>query len=450
MRGCWDMRLRWWQRLALYRLLEVDQAGQLLWPDALVSTSRQVGKSTLLRGLAGWRMHTSRLGDCPVVLHTGKDLGVCLEVQRPVRSWAKASGLGYHVREANGQTEVGAPTGGRWLVRGQGSVYSYAVDLGLVDEGWAIQPVVVEDGLEPTMLEREQAQLVVFSTAHRRATPLVLLRRASMLASWGDPDSLLLEWSAPGTTQDLADREAWRMASPHWHLGREKLLARRLARVNRGVSEDPDEDDPVESFRAQFLNIWPTRRLVSTHRDEPLLSAEEWLPLGDLHAAPAAGAPLVVALEDWYGLGAAAAAATVLPDGRVLVWGGIHASRSEALAWCAWVIGAREGCQLLLGASMDQETASQAVPGVEVCPRGSSDTRSALPLLRSLARAQRLAHAEDPALTAQATSVRVVPAGSGGLALPHRGMRSDLLRAAAWAVQQVARPEASWQPFYAY
>jgi hypothetical protein len=45
-------QLRWWQRLAATRLLEVDDEGHLVWPAALVLTARQVGKSTLLRELA--------------------------------------------------------------------------------------------------------------------------------------------------------------------------------------------------------------------------------------------------------------------------------------------------------------------------------------------------------------------------------------------------------------
>src|SRR5262245_40001772 len=41
--------LRWWQQLVAVRLLEVDDAGALVWETAVVSTARQVGKSWLLR-----------------------------------------------------------------------------------------------------------------------------------------------------------------------------------------------------------------------------------------------------------------------------------------------------------------------------------------------------------------------------------------------------------------
>jgi len=451
--ACWEIRLRWWQRLALYRLLEHDDSGQLVWADALVSTARQVGKSILLRALAGWRMHDRRLGECPLVLHTGKDLPVCREIQRPVRTWARLMG-GYTVREANGETEIGGPTGGRWLVRARQSVYGYSADAALVDEAWRVTPECVEDGLEPTLTEKPNGQLVLFSTAHRQATPLVLLRRAAMLAAWGeDTGSLLLEWSAPAGCDDLGDQDGWRQASPHWSKARERLLTNRLARVRKGVSADPDEDDPVESFRAQYLNIWPARELVTTHRDQPLVDPEQWTRLGDLGASPDEGAPLVVAVEDYYGLGAAAAAASVLADGRVLVWGSLHATRPEAYAWASWVVGNRSDCTLLVGATLDAATVRDWLPGVTVRPQTTVDTRTALPLLRSLVAMGRLAHSDEPALTGQVCAVRVVPSGtggSGGLQVPHRGLRSDLVRAAAWAVQAVARPDAGWQDFYAF
>ena len=50
-------------------------------------------------GADGW-------GEPQDVLHTGKDLAVCKEVQRPARVWAKARRDVYKVREVNGQEEI--------------------------------------------------------------------------------------------------------------------------------------------------------------------------------------------------------------------------------------------------------------------------------------------------------------------------------------------------------
>jgi hypothetical protein len=184
-----DIRCRWWQELALTRQLEHDRDGVLVWLTALETTARQVGKSTLLRGGATWRLHRSELfGEEQTIMHTGKDLAVCKEVQRPARTWAKVRG--YQVFEGNGAVQISEPlSGSRWLVRAKDGVYGYAVSHGLVDEAWGVAPGIVEDGLEPTMAERSSAQLVLASTAHSKATTLFPTHRIAALDQLEEPDS---------------------------------------------------------------------------------------------------------------------------------------------------------------------------------------------------------------------------------------------------------------------
>ena len=75
-------------------------------------TARQVGKSYLLTELLLWRIcQGERFGEPQLVLHTGKDLPICRDVQRPARMWARRQGDGWYAREANGREEVGAPDG---------------------------------------------------------------------------------------------------------------------------------------------------------------------------------------------------------------------------------------------------------------------------------------------------------------------------------------------------
>jgi hypothetical protein len=330
-------------------------------------------------------------------------------------------------------------------------VYGYAVTEALADEGWGIPAQVVEEGLEPTLSERLSGQLVIFSTAHRRATALVPVRRAGMLAAWAAPkSSLLLEWSA-ARGSDLGDRDAWRQASPHWTPGRERMLEAKLSRVQDGHSEDPDEDDPEESFRSQYLNVWPARRLVSTTRSELLLDSDQWVSGTDLYAVPPPAELPVCAVEDFYGLGAAAAAAVPLPDGRVLTWGGICATRTEAYQWVAGI--ARPGSTLWLGGSLPTPEARSFLPeGVVIEQAGTRVSQGALPMLRAVVRAGKVAHPGDRGLLAQVRSFRVVPTTSGGLMPAHKGVRSDLLRATAWAVAAVAAPELDAAPldFFVY
>ena len=84
--------LRWWQRLVATRLLELDADGRLVWETMVLHDGRGSSASRwLLRELLLWRIHQGeRFGEPQDVLHTGKDLAVCKEVQRPARIWAKA------------------------------------------------------------------------------------------------------------------------------------------------------------------------------------------------------------------------------------------------------------------------------------------------------------------------------------------------------------------------
>jgi hypothetical protein len=428
------IRLRWWQQLVMVRTLEHDVDGRLVWLEVDVSTPRQVGKSWAMRGMATWRLHQAgRFGEEQLVLHTGKDLPVCKQIQRPARAWARARG-GYRVREQNGSEEIEFGES-RWIVRGRGSVYGYPASLGLIDEAWGVAPDVVEDGVEPTMGDRVDPQLWLVSTAHRKATGLFPLRRATAIDRLADPGStLLMEWSAPRAT-GLEDREAWRAASPHWTRQRERLLDAKLARVQTGVSEDPDEDDPIESFRSQYLNIWPRRQLVTSAREEPLVEPAEWTAAADLAAQLPTG-PVQVGVEDWFGRGAAACAAGLLPDGRVLVWGDEFTDRESALAWAAWTIGDRPESGVYAGTSLPSASVAEACPNITIGKATNADLRIALPLTRVLVRQGRLAHGGVEALDTQVRSCRVSPR-EGGLVLPHTTVRQDLVRAMAWAVQAV-------------
>ena len=437
--------LRWWQRLVAARLLEYDSDEKLVWLVALLSTSRQVGKSWLLRSLAMWRIHQAEFfGEEQLAIFTGKDLPVCREIQRPARTWAKQHRHdGYGVRETNGQEEIIAPDGSRWIIRGRDSVYGYAGTLGLVDEAWHVPGSVVDEGLEPTMVEREQGQLVLTSTAHRRATSLYPSRRAAALGDVCDPsDVLLIEWSAePGT--DLDDRQAWRAASPHWTARRERLIESKLSRARSGEGDPEDaDDDPLSAFRSQWLNDWSVEREERLRgRDEPLIGAEEWSAALELSAVPTFGSPVSIAVEDWYGKGSAVAVATRLPDGRILTFGETHPRRSLAARRATELAGRYPNSRLLLPASLRAAEGFPAPPVVEaLVDTGTTSTREALPLLRELLAEGVLVHDGSADLAGQVIAALVVPS-SAGLAMSPHSPRSDLLRCAAWAVLDVARAD---------
>jgi hypothetical protein len=430
-------KLRWWQRLVATRLLEVDQDERLLWETLVLSMARQLGKSWLLRELCLWRIHQGeRFGEPQDCLHTGKDLAVCKEVQRPARVWAKARPSVYKVREVNGQEEIELlEDGSRWMLRAKEAVYGYSVSLGAADEAWKVRASSVEEGLTPTMVEREQPQLLLVSTAHRLATALMLSRRqAALLELETGEGDLLIEWSAPYGCE-LDSLPDWRQASPHWTPKRQKLIGRQLQMLRAGEIDDPEEPDPEQSFRAQWLNQWPRSKTDPSGKAEDLLPPGVWPALAE--AVDSEG-PIWVAIEDDFGMGAAVAAAALLEDGRIEVDGWLCEDWDAAVQAALRLGQYRRIRQLQVGASMLARVPSDTSP--MPIPAGSSETRTGLALLRDLALGGVLVHdLETSELDQALATAQVVEAPSGQLRLTTRGA-THLVRAAVWAVQSAHKP----------
>jgi hypothetical protein len=443
-------RLRWWQRLAVYRILEHDADGLLVWPEFVDSTARQCGKSVKLRGLALWRVLKApdRWGD-QLVLHTARDVSLLREVIRPAWAWAEANGLVASRNNLDPGISTGPfMTGSRWVLRAKGNAYGLGAGLALVDEGWDVPASTVDEGIEPTTVEQLAAQIGLFSTAHRRATGLMLERRAAAILELFDPvERLLLEWSPPGSAP-RGEVSTWREASPHWSRNRERLIASAYAKVLRGESVDPEEPDPIASFDAQWLNRWPNVvKIEKAARDEPLLPdarlvdgswrSASWSALAE-DATPAPETLLVVALEDDLGEGAAAAAAALTRDGRVIVGGYRFDTRREAVAWCEETAGDSLDAVMLVGASLVDDAALEEVE-LPIEPAGRAETSSALPLLRELVRTRQLCHDGDEGVAKAVLAARVRP-GTGGAAILLTGNEStSLLRCLAWAAQRAHR-----------
>lgn len=436
--------LRWWQRLVATRLLEVDAAGELVWEGMVLSMARQLGKSWLLRELMLWRIHQAdRFGEPQDCLHTGKDIAVCKEVQRPARIWAKSQPDLYKVREVNGQESIEyLPDGSRWMLKAKGAPYGYGVSLAAVDEAWKVKQEEVDDGITPTLVERVQTQKLLVSTAHRLAEGLMVNARRLALEQLEDGDGdLLIEWSTPQGVA-LDDVQGWRQASPHWTPKRERLIRQQYQAAQTGDVRDPDEPDPLESFRAQWLNQWPNRTGVAGPT-EPLLPSGLWSFLcePDLQW----DSPLFVALEDGWGESAAVAVAALLDDGRVQVDGWLCPDWDAAVADLEWLVSAQRVRQLFVGASMLSRMPLRMFP--RPLTAGTAETRVALPLLRDLAGGGMLVHDETTAeprhpdlsgLDDAVTRARVKQLPSGLSLATAADMH--LVKAVCWAVNAAHKP----------
>ena len=432
-----ERSLRWWQRLAATRMLEVDSDDRLVWETILLTVPRQLGKSWLLRELAFWRMHQSaRFGEPQDVLHTGKDLEICVEVQRPARVWAKQRPE-YRVREANGRVEIELLSdGSRWKLHAKESVYGFSVSLATADEAWKVKPQVIEEGVDPTMVEREQPQLLLVSTAHRMSTSLMLGRRQVALDSLESGDGILLiEWSAPADAA-IDDPEVWRQASAQWSPRREKTVRERLDGALAGTARTEDEPDPIESFRAQWLNQWPKKLVEPTGDVEDLLPAGAWADLTELDVTSAG--PVWVSVEDDYGLGSAVAAVGRTDDGRLELDGWRYETWGEAVEQVRRLAEWRTIRDLTVGASLMSAVPRDVNPKPR--PSGAADTRAGLALFRDLAIGRALAHDETTEdLDEVVTRAQTKETPSGLVLVPQRG-RTHLVKALVRAVAAAYKP----------
>jgi hypothetical protein len=372
-------------------------------------------------------------GEPQTVLHTGSDLLICREVW--ALGWAYADDQpGWHVLRSNGKESITATDGSRWLVRSQDGVYGYPAGLALVDEGWAVKPSTVDDGLEPALMERTKPQLWITSTANRRATSLMRRRMATAMAEIGDgsaasADTLLMWWGMLEGA-DLANPEVWRAASPHWSGQRARMIARKLERAQLGEADPEDDDpDPLAAVVSQYGNAWPTSKRRAP-KGAVVVTAQHWAGL-EVDDSPT-GPPMVAAVESWYSEGVSVALAWPLDGWRVLVKVSDHPNVPEA---ARAALSARAQV-VLVGKTLAGEPAFQAA-AVEAIGSRMSQTATEL---RQLIDQDVLRHDGGELLADQVGELRTARGPEGPRVVSrHRG---DAVKAAVWATARARQPRA--------
>lgn len=414
--------LRWWQRLAIVRQHEHREDGSLIWGEVVESASRRSGKSHRMRAVATWRLsHAAVCGELQSVVHCGNDLAVCRDVQKKAWRWAEGKWGRNAVTKGNGKELIENPNdGSSWVVKAQDAAYGLDANLALADECWDVKPDTISEGLEPMLLERLWAQLHLTSTAHRRARSTMKTRIAGALAE-DDGRTLLLLWGAL-PQDDPSDPETWRKASPHWTEDRRRMLASKYEKALRGEADpEADDPDPMEAFRAQYLNVWPPLK-AKVVRGEPIVDKAAW---GELTMqTPSDRPPDAAAIESHFASGHTVALAWRLADGAALV----VAEAVDDLALAGLVVMATgfRG-EVEVGASLLDDPALVGLRARKASGRGIGAVQEIARLLAD----GMLVHDGGAHLTGQVLGVRTIE-GADGPRLASNG-RLDGVKAAAWA-----------------
>jgi hypothetical protein len=419
--------LRPWQRYALERILEHREDGSLRWRRVIITVSRQSGKSILSRGLCGWRVGASDLfGEPQEVLHVANLRTTAQRIWTPAARTLEET-LGVTVRRSNGQEAIELVDGSAWRLAAStldGGVGS-SVCLAFVDEAWRVGRDVVDGSIAPTMLERRSPQLVLVSTAGDGGSTLLIEDRDAAIAQLAEPDEariLLLEWSAPPEAYP-DDREAWRLASPHWTPGRLEALEHAHA-----TSSEAD-------WRRQYLNQW-------------VLAARSWIGAGQWQAAELAELPLdlpeqggTIAVNDRDGQpGACGYVLAILVGDDVVVSGRAFTSRRALWTALEELVAGRRGLSLLYPASFERHVASLRVASSTKV--GTLEQRAGYgPTLAAIVDG-RLRHDGDEELTRQILTATPVTIPDVGTTLSTRRSPGPifLARAAVWAIGAELRP----------
>ncbi|GAA5153854.1 hypothetical protein GCM10023340_36490 [Nocardioides marinquilinus] len=422
------IEFRWWQRLAIVRQLEHRDDGSLCWSTILESAPRRAGKSVRIRGVALWRMALgpTLFGERQEIVHTGSDIAVCRKVQKAAWQWCWSQE--WTVTKANGKEAIESTTGDVWYVRAQDATYGWDTTLALVDEAWDVKPDTVDEGLEPSLLERQSPQLHMTSTAHRRARSTMRTRLADAITR-DDGETLLLLWGIPAGA-DIGDPDAWRAASPYWTESRRRMIAAKYQKAMAGESDpEADDPDPVAGFEAQYLNRWRLSERRQAAGTE-VIDADVW---GSLVVLPDDDAkPVGAAIEAWFDAGLSLALAYREGDRVVVVvvdYPDIHSAVTALKA-----SGFRG--RVAVGASLKDDP---ALANVARTPMGERLTASVVDLARLVAE-RGLHHDGGDHLTEQVIALRTVPAPDGARVVSKH--RADAVKAAVWAVE-VARKRTS-------
>lgn len=286
------MDLMPWQQLVLDVALEVEDdpwspSGYgLVYPEVVVSTPRQQGKSTLVLSKVIHRAKALAVFGGPQrVLYTAQD-----------RNNARKKWLEDHVGQLErsgafrGQYKVSKANGAELIRWANGSLHGICaptdeaahgetLDEGVIDEAWAHETDDVEQGMSPAMITRRNRQFCVLSTAGTAKSRYLwrkvnIGRELTSAAGSQRAPFAYFEWSAPEDAP-IDDPATWAACNPAYGI---TITRSALEFEFRRLAAKGPEG--LDQFRRAHLNQWVE---IPVLQEAPVfvVDLEAWLRAAD-------------------------------------------------------------------------------------------------------------------------------------------------------------------------
>ena len=237
-----------WQRRALDGMFCLNDDGELLFRESLISCARQQGKSLLMTAVLGFFVTTfaRRRGHAQYALSVANRLDRAESIFTVLAPILVANFGGKQIQSV-GRKSVTMPDGSRWEIRAATlNLVGGSYDLIVADELWNISQQCIDDCLKPSQISRAYSHLAAFSTAGDESSLAMIQTRETCLR---DMDAgvtgpcYMAEWSMP---PGCTGQEYWGYANPSLGLT-VQLDALKLASTK-------------DSFARQHLNLWSSAR----------------------------------------------------------------------------------------------------------------------------------------------------------------------------------------------
>ena len=257
-----------WQRYVVDIAMEINpDTGMLAYREVRLTVPRQSGKSTLMVALMAHRCvlmgDNQRIG---YTAQTGKDARQRWDEEHlPMLEASPLAGR-MKIRRSIGTEHIRWTNGSIWglLATTETAGHGAQLDLGVIDEAFALQDDRLEQAMKPSMITRPQPQLWIVSTAGTSSSLYLNAKidDGRLRAEAKQTSSVAyFEWSAPDKA-DPSDPATWAACMPA--MGETQSLE--AIRSNFETMREPE-------FRRAFLNQRQDRLAVAPWQ---VVSEDAW------------------------------------------------------------------------------------------------------------------------------------------------------------------------------